>query len=51
VIDGVVSVPIMLMMMLVAANRKIIGRFTIHVWLHALGWYGIGRHAKMTTEG
>ena len=38
VINGVVAVPVMALMMLMAANVKIMGEFTIGRWLTGLGW-------------
>ena len=38
VINGVVAVPVMVMMMLMARRRDIMGRFTIRGPLHWLGW-------------
>lgn len=38
VINGVLSVPIMIIMMLMASNTKVMGRFVINRWLAGLGW-------------
>ena len=38
VINGVVAVPVMVILMLMTANRSIMGEFTIGGWLRALGW-------------
>lgn len=38
VINGVVAVPVMALMMLMAANTKIMGQFTIGGWLTGFGW-------------
>ena len=38
VINGIVAVPVMALMMLMAANTKIMGQFTIGGWLTGLGW-------------
>jgi Mn2+/Fe2+ NRAMP family transporter len=38
VINGVVAVPVMTVMMLMAAQPRIMGKFTISGWLRALGW-------------
>ena len=38
VINGIVAVPVMALMMLMAANSKIMGEFTIGGWLRGLGW-------------
>lgn len=38
VINGVVAVPVMVILMLMTAERRIMGEFTIVGWLRALGW-------------
>ena len=38
VINGVVAVPVMTVMMLMTAQPRIMGKFTISGWLRALGW-------------
>lgn len=38
VINGIVAVPVMGLMMLMVANAKIMGEFTIGGWLTGLGW-------------
>ena len=38
VVNGVVAVPIMAVMMLMASNPRVMGRFTIGPWLKVLGW-------------
>ena len=38
VINGVVSVPIMVMMMLLAMRSSVMGRFTLHPALCSAGW-------------
>jgi NRAMP (natural resistance-associated macrophage protein)-like metal ion transporter len=38
VINGIVAVPVMTVMMLMTARRKIMGRFPIGGWLRWLGW-------------
>ncbi|MEW6394974.1 MAG: divalent metal cation transporter [Pseudomonadota bacterium] len=38
VINGIVAVPVMALMMLMAANTKIMGQFAIGGWLRGLGW-------------
>src|SRR5712672_2665657 len=40
VINGIVAVPIMAMMMMIVANRKLMGRFRARTRLIALGWLG-----------
>lgn len=38
VINGVVAVPFMILLMLMASNRKVMGEFTVKAWLRVLGW-------------
>ena len=38
VINGVVSVPVMAMMMFISANKKIMGKFIVRGALSTLGW-------------
>jgi NRAMP (natural resistance-associated macrophage protein)-like metal ion transporter len=38
VINGVAAVPIMVMIMLMASRREVMGQFTLTPWLKALGW-------------
>ena len=38
VINGVISVPLMTVMMLMTAQRRVMGEFTIRGWLRWLGW-------------
>ena len=38
VINGVVAVPVMIVMMLMSAEPKIMGPFVVTGWLKALGW-------------
>ena len=40
VLNGVVAVPIMVMMMVIVANSRLMGRFKAKPWLIALGWLG-----------
>jgi NRAMP (natural resistance-associated macrophage protein)-like metal ion transporter len=42
VLNGVVAVPIMVIMMLMAARKDILGRFAIKGWLKFLGWIATG---------
>ncbi|MCY0853793.1 NRAMP family divalent metal transporter [Cupriavidus sp. D39] len=42
VINGVTSVPIMVLMMLMASNTKVMGTFVTPIWLRALGWLSAG---------
>ena len=37
-INGVVAVPVMIVMMIITAQRKIMKKFTIVGWLRWLGW-------------
>ena len=37
VINGVVAVPVMVIMMLIASSAKVMGKFTIYGWLRWLG--------------
>ena len=45
VINGVIAVPIMVVMMLLADDAKVMGRFTVTRWLKALGWLATGTMA------
>ena len=38
VINGIVAVPLMIVMMIMAAETRVMGKFTITRWLHWLGW-------------
>lgn len=38
VINGVIAVPIMVLIMVIGGKRKIMGEFAIRGWLKALGW-------------
>jgi hypothetical protein len=38
VVNGVVAVPVMAMIMLMASRRKVLGEFALKPWLKALGW-------------
>ena len=38
VINGVAAVPTMVMIMLMASRRQVMGQFTLTPWLTALGW-------------
>ena len=38
VINGVAAVPIMVLIMLMASGRKVMGEFALRPWLKALGW-------------
>jgi Mn2+/Fe2+ NRAMP family transporter len=38
VINGIVAVPVMVLLMLMTSKRSIMGDFTIGGWLRALGW-------------
>jgi NRAMP (natural resistance-associated macrophage protein)-like metal ion transporter len=39
-INGVIAAPVMCFMMLMACNRKIMGKFTLPLYLQILGWAG-----------
>jgi Mn2+/Fe2+ NRAMP family transporter len=45
VINGVIAVPIMVVMMLLAEDRKVMGAFTVTRRLKALGWLATGTMA------
>ena len=45
VINGVIAVPIMVVMMLLADDRRVMGRFTVKRRLKALGWLATGTMA------
>jgi Mn2+/Fe2+ NRAMP family transporter len=38
VINGLVAVPIIVIMMLIAADSKVMGQFKVGGWLSYLGW-------------
>ena len=38
VINGIVAVPLMVMLMIVSANRRIVGKFSLPFHLHIIGW-------------
>ncbi|MGY8666477.1 divalent metal cation transporter [Bradyrhizobium sp. UFLA05-109] len=40
VLNGIVAVPIMVMMMLIVSNAGVMGAFRARTWLIALGWLG-----------
>ena len=42
VINGVVSVPVMVIMMMMSGRDRIMGEFTVKGWLRALGWCATG---------
>ena len=41
-INGVIAVPVMAIMMLLAQNRKIMGKYTLSLRHRVLGWGGVG---------
>ena len=45
VINGVTAVPIMVMIMLMASRRQVMGQFTLTPWLKCLGWLATGAMA------
>lgn len=42
VINGVVAVPVMVVMMCMASNIRVMGDFTVKGWLRAFGWLATG---------
>jgi Mn2+/Fe2+ NRAMP family transporter len=38
VVNGVIAIPVMIVMMLMSGRSKIMGKFTIGGWLRSLGW-------------
>jgi len=38
VVNGIVAVPIMIMMMVMASNKKVMGQFTLKRYTKAIGW-------------
>jgi Mn2+/Fe2+ NRAMP family transporter len=38
VVNGVVAVPVMVVMMLMTANKKMMGRFVVRGYLRIVGW-------------
>jgi Mn2+/Fe2+ NRAMP family transporter len=38
VVNGIVAVPVMAMIMLMASRQKVMGQFALRPWLKALGW-------------
>ena len=45
VINGVAAVPIMAVMMLLAADRSVLGKFTVRRWLKLAGWLAMATMA------
>lgn len=43
--NGVVAVPMMVILMLMTAQRRVMGNFTVGGWLRALGWASTGAMA------
>jgi Mn2+/Fe2+ NRAMP family transporter len=39
-INGIIAAPVMGLMMLLASNRKVVGRLILPVYLKVLGWAG-----------
>jgi Mn2+/Fe2+ NRAMP family transporter len=50
VLNGVIAVPVMAIMMLVASSRRIMGELTIAPRLRALGWLCTGVMAAATVS-
>jgi Mn2+/Fe2+ NRAMP family transporter len=46
VINGVVAVPVMVLMMLLTANTKVMGQFTVTGVLRFMGWPATRRHGR-----
>ncbi|GAA4018936.1 divalent metal cation transporter [Deinococcus rubellus] len=42
IINGVAAAPVMLLLMLITANKGVMGEFTVKGWLRGLGWLGTG---------
>jgi NRAMP (natural resistance-associated macrophage protein)-like metal ion transporter len=42
VVNGVVSVPLMLMLMLMSTKKKVVGQFVLPNYLHIVGWAATG---------
>ena len=42
VVNGVVSVPLMLMLMLMSMKEAVVGKFVLPTYLRALGWAATG---------
>jgi Mn2+/Fe2+ NRAMP family transporter len=42
VLNGVIAVPVMVIMMLMAARFKVMGQFAISGWLQTIGWLSTG---------
>jgi Mn2+/Fe2+ NRAMP family transporter len=42
VLNGIVAVPIMVVMMLIVADLTLMGRFKARPWLLVVGWAGTG---------
>jgi Mn2+/Fe2+ NRAMP family transporter len=42
VLNGVIAVPVMVTMMLMASRPDIMGKFAIRGWLRSLGWLSTG---------
>jgi Mn2+/Fe2+ NRAMP family transporter len=40
VINGILAAPVMALVMLLTQNRKVMGRFTLPLYLKVLGWMG-----------
>jgi Mn2+/Fe2+ NRAMP family transporter len=50
VINGVVAAPVMTVMMLMTANKSIMGRFEIHGYLKYVGWIEKDENASTFTS-
>ena len=45
VINGVAAVPIMAVMMLLATNSRVLGKFAVRGWLKVAGWLAMATMA------
>ncbi|WP_050406303.1 NRAMP family divalent metal transporter [Bradyrhizobium embrapense] len=45
VVNGVLAVPVMVLLMVMARHREVMGRFVIGGWLYSLGWLSTGAMA------
>jgi len=49
VINGIVAVPVMAVMMLITAQRKVMGNYIIGGWLRRLGWAAVTLMARASS--
>ena len=50
-INGVIAVPIMTVMMMLAHNRKIMGKYTLTTRHTLIGWFGVKQLATLKGNG